>query len=115
MEDDHVDRPGVEAQQCVELTGTNRSFGLIALVANARSRALADDEDRRWSPAEPPVLPRRHRRSFLLQPENEEDKTEKTAVRPLPLFVLRIRPLPAWWLLQGDQTRSHPELGRQTP
>ena len=25
------------------------------------------------------------------------------------------RPLPAWWLLQGDQTRSHPELGRQTP
>ena len=23
--DDEVDRPGVEAQQCVELTGTNRS------------------------------------------------------------------------------------------
>ena len=29
MEDHHVDRPGVEAQQCVKLTGTNRSFGLI--------------------------------------------------------------------------------------
>src|SRR5277367_2713749 len=26
-----------------------------------------------------------------------------------------LRPLPAWWLLQGDKTRSHPELGRQTP
>ena len=29
MEDDHVDRPGVDAQQCVKLTGTNRSTGLI--------------------------------------------------------------------------------------
>ena len=25
MEDHHVDRPDVEAQQCVKLTGTNRS------------------------------------------------------------------------------------------
>ena len=38
MEDDHVDRPGVDAQQCVQLTGTNRSFGLIALVAKARQK-----------------------------------------------------------------------------
>ncbi len=29
MEDHHVDRPDVEAQQCVKLTGTNRSIGLI--------------------------------------------------------------------------------------
>ena len=29
VEDDHVDRPDVEAQQCVKLTGTNRSIGLI--------------------------------------------------------------------------------------
>ena len=29
--------------------------------------------------------------------------------------LLQLRPLPAWWLLQGDKTRSHPELGRQTP
>ncbi len=29
MEDHHVDRPDVEAQQCVELTGPNRSIGLI--------------------------------------------------------------------------------------
>ena len=27
--DQHVDRPGVEAQRCVELTGTNCSIGLI--------------------------------------------------------------------------------------
>ncbi len=32
MEDHHVDRPGVEAQQCVKLTGTNSSIGLIVLI-----------------------------------------------------------------------------------
>ena len=31
----------MDAQQCVQLTGTNRSFGLIALVAKAR-----ENEDR---------------------------------------------------------------------
>ena len=36
MEDHHVDRPDVEAWQRVKLTGTNRSFDLIALVAKAR-------------------------------------------------------------------------------
>ena len=34
MEDDHVDRPDVEGQQCPQLTGTNRSIGLIALIIN---------------------------------------------------------------------------------
>ena len=44
MEDHHVDRPGVEAQQCVKLTGTNSSIGLIpsrktiARSGNARLR-----------------------------------------------------------------------------
>jgi hypothetical protein len=32
VEDHHVDRPGVEVQQCMELTGTNSSIGLIALI-----------------------------------------------------------------------------------
>ena len=32
VEDDHVDRPDVEAQQCVKLTGTNCSIGLIVLI-----------------------------------------------------------------------------------
>ncbi len=35
MEDDHVDRTGVEAQQCVKLTVTNSSIGLIVLIAYA--------------------------------------------------------------------------------
>ena len=32
MEDDHVDRPGVEVRQRMKLTGTNSSIGLIALI-----------------------------------------------------------------------------------
>ena len=35
VEDDHVDRPGVEAQHCVKLTGTNSSIGLIVLIVHA--------------------------------------------------------------------------------
>ena len=31
--DHHVDRPDVDAQQCVKLTGTNRSIGLISHIA----------------------------------------------------------------------------------
>jgi hypothetical protein len=34
--DHHVDRPGVEAQQCVKLTGTNRSFGFDPCKPQAR-------------------------------------------------------------------------------
>ncbi len=37
MEDDHVDRPDVQARQRVELTGTNRPTGLIALMIHARA------------------------------------------------------------------------------
>ena len=40
VEDDHVDRPGVEAQQCVKLTGTNSSIGLIVLITSAHPGAL---------------------------------------------------------------------------
>ena len=80
MEDHHVDRPDVEARQRAQLTGTNRSFDLIALVAKAR-----DFQSTRF----------------------ETEKMKKP--------VLLHRSLPAWWPLQGDKTRSHPELGRQTP
>ena len=59
MEDHHVDRPDVEAWQRVKLTGTNRSFDLIALVAKARdlsvqsADALWLDKDRKTSFASP--------------------------------------------------------------
>ena len=32
MVDHHVDRPGVEVPRGMELTGTNRSIGLIVLI-----------------------------------------------------------------------------------
>jgi hypothetical protein len=32
VEDDHVDRPGVEERQRLKLTGTNSSIGLIVLI-----------------------------------------------------------------------------------
>ena len=35
MEDDHVDRPGVEVRQRMQLTGTNSSIDLIVLIASA--------------------------------------------------------------------------------
>lgn len=35
MEDDHVDRTGVEVQQCMKLTVTNSSIGLIVLIDHA--------------------------------------------------------------------------------
>ena len=45
MEDDHVDRPGVEAQQCAKLTGTNRSIGLIALITNVHHQQTHDQKN----------------------------------------------------------------------
>jgi hypothetical protein len=35
VEDDHVDRPGVEERQRLKLTGTNSSIGLIVLIPYA--------------------------------------------------------------------------------
>ena len=94
----------MEARQRAQLTGTNRSFDLIALVAKARARESArgrrmtdDGSSRRPSC---PSSSQRQQTSFAsIGRQMSSD----------------LRPLPAWWLLQGDQTRSHPELGRQTP
>jgi hypothetical protein len=42
VEDDHVDRPGVEVRQRMKLTGTNSSIGLIVLVASAHQASLEE-------------------------------------------------------------------------
>jgi hypothetical protein len=42
VEDDHVDRPGVEVRQRMELTGTNSSIGLIALIIQCPCCAWRD-------------------------------------------------------------------------
>ena len=41
VEDDHVDRPGVEVRQRMKLTGTNSSIGLIVLIDYAHLPANA--------------------------------------------------------------------------
>jgi hypothetical protein len=40
VEDDHVDRPGVEERQRLKLTGTNSSIGLIVLIPYAHPGAI---------------------------------------------------------------------------
>jgi hypothetical protein len=40
VEDDHVDRPGVEVRRRMELTGTNSSIGLIALIIQCPSQTI---------------------------------------------------------------------------
>ena len=42
VEDHHVDRPGVEVQQCMKLTGTNPSIGLILPEIRSRVRIHKD-------------------------------------------------------------------------
>ena len=115
MEDHHVDRPDVEARQRVKLTGTNRSFGLIALMANAGQRT-ENRRQRTDSPVSVTSVPQPSTTSFA----SRKTEVGKQTTDIHPSSVLRrlssnIRPLPAWWLLQGGSTRSHPELGRQTP
>ena len=44
VEDDHVDRPGVEVRQRMQLTGPNSSIGLIVLIDYAH-RTKFDDAD----------------------------------------------------------------------
>jgi hypothetical protein len=63
VEDDHVDRPGVEAPQGVELTGTNSSIGLIALInamlilaSGPGSRAATRGPDGGWPTAAKPCF-----------------------------------------------------------
>ena len=74
MEDDHVDRPGVEAQQCVKLTGTNRSIGLIALMVHVRGQ-----QSKRPFVCLPIVL----RRSGDLSEAPEPDPIPNSAVKRL--------------------------------
>jgi hypothetical protein len=46
VEDDHVDRPGVEVRQRMELTGTNSSIDLIALIYQCPSLRMRSSENR---------------------------------------------------------------------
>src|SRR5439155_23333345 len=94
--DHHVDRPGVEAVQAAQLTGTNRSIGLIPRTRNAEANRPTST-------------------SF-----SADDSRQTTVDRPLVLPSTVVR-LPSSGLGrpgghgEGLNTRSHPELGRENP
>ena len=87
MVDHHVDRPGVEAQQCAKLTGPNRSIGLSLPPAAAASAST------------------RHRQRRNAHPTTQKHHDQE----------LQDRASPTWWSWRGRYTRSHPELGREIP
>ena len=98
MEDHHVDRPDVEARQRVKLTGTNRSFDLIALVAKARERAkrAQTTDDRRQRTDRPlsssPPFASDNKPVLLLSDDGRptpDDGRAPLAFRP-PASVLRL-------------------------
>ena len=47
--DHHVDRPGVEAERSVQLTGTNSLIGLIALIYQYSLAVKNTDSDLEYS------------------------------------------------------------------
>ena len=98
MVDHHVDRPGVEAQQCVKLTGTNSSIGLIVLIASAHPESRMACLSSRMSAACVAIL-RTGRRT------NQAKATQ----------LLETCASSTWWSWRGGCTRSHSELGRETP
>ena len=95
MEDHHVDRPGVEAQQCVKLTGTNSSIGFIALIIPVHPNKDEQDTTSRSGPQS-------RQRPFVTAQLSHKENRALALRRPGG---------------HGGEkcTRSHPELGRETP
>ena len=95
VEDHHVDRPGVEAQQCVKLTGTNSSIGFIALIIPVHPNKDEQDTTSRSGPQS-------RQRPFVTAQLSQKENRALALRRPGG---------------HGGEkcTRSHPELGRETP
>ncbi len=123
MEDDHVDRPGVEERQRLKLTGTNSSIGLIVLIPYAHRgaiRRIVAGNTMIW-PAlthERPLrayAPRGRRKtgdaqSRLRSLKASKRKSRKAQSKPASHSCVS----PTWWLWRSGCTRSHSELGRET-
>ena len=96
--DHHVDRPGVDAERSVQLTGTNRLIGLIALIcdthaANAYSSARGKHLFVRTAPKDPLL------RVVLCRPGGLSEEPEPD---PIPNSAVK--------LLRADGTMSQ-DLG----
>jgi hypothetical protein len=96
VQDQHVDRPDVDARQRVQLTGPNRS---IALEQPTDPHSPTHNSDVRELPdvrAFAPTSPAHSRTSDIRNLISESAAT-------------------AGWPWRGGPTRSHPELDRETP
>jgi hypothetical protein len=122
VQDQHVDRPGVEVGQPMKLTGSDRPIGSDPVARGqflVLSRQLSDGEpdDRDNHPTSLSISPAHKQHTpepiHPLKPvpgpldpgsENRRLKTENC-------FMDRT----TWWLWRGARTRSLPELGRENP
>ena len=94
----------MQAQQCVQLTGTNRSFGLIqpSLACSDQIPAAIDRASAN--------IPALHS-----HPQDRRRRTEGKFPPPCAILCPGIRVATTWWSWRGANTRSHPELGRENP
>ena len=139
MTDHHVDRPEVEAGQPAQLTGTNRSIGFC--VRTQRQRSPRGSAYARTRPAE--RCPGESRGPSNQVPEirkGRQPSSGGTPFRPADTHTTRFKRLgsapeprvryllipgslaPDPWSSgrpgghsEGQNTRSHPELGRENP
>ena len=99
----------------MQLTGTNSSIGLIALIkqcSSNASRGLICALARRLAPAgrhlcRRPLGARTSGPNGAIEVSPDERENAER-----PEFITS---LPTWWLWRGGCTRSHSELGRETP
>jgi hypothetical protein len=79
--DHHVDRPGVDAQQCVKLTGPNRSIGSILFLPQGRRKHKGQPPRR---PTGPVTHSGKNRARMTF---NAKTSLPHTNPQPLPLFA----------------------------
>ena len=145
MVDHHVDRPEVEAGQPAQLTGTNRSIGLTRRIQRQKSMRDPASKASGWSnnaPAKAGAHQTRYQASGIRkgrQPSSPRHQSQLASgrfpgsrpgtLRPwAPAFAgVLARPTPRGARRvsrqfgrpgghsEGQNTRSHPELGRENP
>ena len=109
MQDQHVDRPGVEARQRAQLTGPNRPIG-------SNNTPSCTEIIHRPCAQHPPDMPGNRRPEYETGAGTYQRAPEpRSTPKPAPSKALERVNWTTWWLWRGARTRSHPELGRENP
>ena len=106
MEDHHVDRRHVEAQQCVKLSRTNRSIGLNAIQSHLLL-SMPSEGIRLEAPKSFKIRKRDQFNQFKTTSAEKKLNKIKPSDEPLSSVGLVAQ-------VRSAYTRSHPELGRET-